>query len=282
MSKYSPPKPINETQRRFQSLCDLGGGVKGGPARTRVQKLLRTSGRLLNELAYGEIAAALADNPMANPWHVCFAVGLAWGHLATLHPDFIKASIGCLAAWNDSDLKTARKYSIERGPDVIEDSLRGGNMLFAKVVLPSTIPTTIAGMRKAQDRWLSPILNKKERPRYIGSWNSSALFMIALFANPVLAASYRGSDIGLPPGGPIYQGLSILHKAHVVAKAPAALALDEEQFEPAAIFTNTDLLAELLRGLEDWNTLDVHSGVYLLGTRYEKSDGWLDWSKAID
>ena len=50
------PKPINVTQERFHDLCKLGGGAKGGPARTKVQRLLKESGESLNTLlAYDEV-----------------------------------------------------------------------------------------------------------------------------------------------------------------------------------------------------------------------------------
>src|SRR4029079_16453403 len=43
------PKAINETQIQFRQLCELGGGTKGGPVRSKVQKLLRESGKSLND-----------------------------------------------------------------------------------------------------------------------------------------------------------------------------------------------------------------------------------------
>ena len=45
------PKSVNETQRVFKDLCEKGGGPKGGPARGKVQQLLKESGQALNELA---------------------------------------------------------------------------------------------------------------------------------------------------------------------------------------------------------------------------------------
>ena len=32
--------PANNLQKEFNALCDKGGGIKGGPARTKVQELL--------------------------------------------------------------------------------------------------------------------------------------------------------------------------------------------------------------------------------------------------
>ncbi|MBB4199725.1 hypothetical protein GGD83_003546 [Rhodoblastus sphagnicola] len=81
-------KPINETQRQFNALCKLGGGMRGGPARTRVQSLLRDSGKSLNNIAYREIQKMLTDLPDRNPWHVCFAVGLAVSGTSLPHGGF--------------------------------------------------------------------------------------------------------------------------------------------------------------------------------------------------
>lgn len=85
--------PVNDTQAEFNRLCELGGGFRGGPAPSRVKELLRASGKALNQIAYSEMAAHLAALPSANPWHVCFAVGLAWGHLAKLELEFTKAAV---------------------------------------------------------------------------------------------------------------------------------------------------------------------------------------------
>jgi hypothetical protein len=265
--------PVNETQRQFNRLCELGGGVGGGPARTRVQALLHRSGAALNVVANDEISSHLAEYHDRNPWHVCFAVGLCWGHLARLELDFTGAAVSLMERWNDDDLRVARRFHYERGPDPIDQSLRGAHILFQRVTLPEELPSTLAPYRRAQERWLSPILSP-DRPRYIGSWNATAMFMIALFANTSLAAQLLTPVVMLPPGGPIYNALSILHTAHVLSRPPAGSELDDEAFEPGAIYENNALFEELLRGHAGWNLLDVHSGLYMLGTRLAESNNW--------
>ena len=74
-------KPLNQTQEHFNALCKLGGGKGGGPARTKVQSVLSRSGKQLNDWAYVQAAEHLAAFPDRNPWHVCFAIALSWGHL---------------------------------------------------------------------------------------------------------------------------------------------------------------------------------------------------------
>jgi hypothetical protein len=225
MSHFQLPKAINDTQRVFAQLCEKGGGIKGGPARTKVLELIIDSGKSLNTFAYAEMEQALKDNPNANPWHVCFAVGLCWGHLAVLSPDFIRAAVNFIETGSMSSLHSASGFHYERGPDPISQSLRGGRVLFAKVVLPQTLPETLKGIGRAQERWLTPIISP-ERPKYIGSWNATAMFMTALFAQPSLTAGLVTPEVMLPPGGPIYAGLSLLHKTHVLAKAPTCSARD--------------------------------------------------------
>jgi hypothetical protein len=264
------PKPLNDTQLRFKELCEQGGGPKGGPARAKVQKLLKESGQALNEFAHETVAESFAECPTANPWHVCFAIGLSWGHLAKLELGFTEVATRLLENWNDDDLKVARQFHYERGPEPIEDSLRGAHVLFSKVKLPDALPDTLDRLRTAEDRWLSPILSK-ERPRYIGSWNATAMFMVALFAQPLLAATLFETRVLLPPGGPIYNALALLHRAHFLSQAPAGSELDDEAFEPGAIFENNVLFVDILKGQVGWSLLDVHSGLYLLGTRDPRS-----------
>ena len=44
-------------------------------------------------------------------------------------------------------------------------------------------------------------------------------------------------------------------------------ALDDADFELGALYENKALLAEVRKGRSDWSLLDVHSGLYMLGTR---------------
>lgn len=268
-------KPVNETQRLFNDFCGKGGGKNGGPARGVVLEILRSSGQSLNQYATNTMNSHLAEFPDANPWFVCFSVGLGWGHLARLELDFTRAVTSVLANWNDDDLRRAQSYHLERGPKPIEQSLIGAHMLFQKVILPKSLPTTLEQLSRAQERWLSPILNPKERPPYIGAWNATSMFMTSLFAQPALAAKYVAPPPMLPPGGPIYAGLTLLHKAGILSRAPAGSELDDSSFEPGAIYENNDLLAELCSQRSDWSLIDVHSGVYMLGTRHPQSGTWV-------
>lgn len=273
MNKFKLPKAINDTQRVFAELCEKGGGVKGGPARTKVVALLIDSGKNLNSFAHAEMAQALDDNPDANPWHICFSVGLCWGHLAALDPAFIKAAISFLQSGSMASLNDAASFHYERGPDPVSQSLRGGRILFSKVVLPDALPDTLLGIHRAQERWLTPIISP-ERPPYIGSWNATAMFMTTLFAQPKLAATLVEPDVMLPPGGPIYAALSILHKTQVLTKAPDGSELDDAAIEPGSIYANTALMADLLKGAQGASLIDIHSGLYMLGTRFAGSDKW--------
>ncbi len=269
--------PVNDTQREFVKLCQQGGGKNGGPIASKVLDLIRSSGRRLNALAYKEMAEHFAAYPTANSWHVCFALGLCWGHLAKQDVEFTGHVVGALSEWNDDDLSAACSFHLERGPDPIRQSLAGAHILFSKVLLPPPpLPFSLDRLGRAQERWLTPILNPAERPPYIGSWNATAMFMMALFAQPELAMTQRTQEPILPPGGPIFNGLKILHQAGVLACAPSGSELDDEAFEPGALYENNQLLVDLLNGLkEEWCLVDVHSGVYMLGTRHPHSNSWV-------
>ena len=221
-------KPINDTQVRFNELCLKGGGPGGGPARSKVLELLRESGQELNKLAFEEAQEFIAELSDANPWHLCFAMGLCWGHLAKLDIEFAKAAVSTLEKWSAADLSKACSYHLERGPKPIEQSLTGAKILFDKVILPAKLPNDLKTLHAAQQRWLGHVLHPTNRPPYIGAWNSTAMFMVALFAQPALAVTRKRTEPALPPGGPIHAGLSYLYKAKITTGPPAARA-DSDQ-----------------------------------------------------
>jgi hypothetical protein len=221
------------------------------------------------------MASHMAAFPTANPWHICFAVGLSWGHLARLDLAFTEAVCNVLTSWSVAEFRRAQSFHLERGPDPIAQSLTGARALFAKVILPAALPADLKQLERAQERWLSPILSPVDRPPYIGAWNATAMFMIALFAQPALAATHITPPPMLPPGGPIHNGLSLLHRAGVLSRPPAGSELDDASFEPGAIYENNGLLAEICKQLPDWSLIDAHSGVYMLGTRHPHSGTWI-------
>lgn len=267
-------KPVNDTQRVFNELCEKGGGPRGGPARTKVLELLCSSGQSLNAVATREMAEHLAAFPSANPWFICFAVGLSWGHLAKLDVGFTEAVVNVLTEWNASDLRVAQSFHLERGPEPIRQSLTGAHVLFSRVTLPESLPGNLKQVERAQERWLSPILNPTDRPPYIGAWNGTAMFMTALFAQPSLAASHVSPPPMLPPGGPIHAGLTLLHRASMLSRPPAGSDLDDAAFEPGALYENNALFGELCSQRSGWSLTDVHSAVYMLGTRHPLSGSW--------
>jgi hypothetical protein len=265
------PDPTNSTQIEFNRLCELGGGIRGGPARTKVCELLRSSGQDISNYAFDETAQHLATCVNANPWYVCFAIGLSWGNLAKFEIDFTQACVSLLNSWNDHDLRMVRRYGLERGPEPIEQSLRGAQRLFDCVTLPDQLPDTFERLERAQERWLAPILTKDRRPRYIGSWNATAMFMSALFAQPSLARTMIEPRPLLPSGGPTFRGLQLLYQAHILPRAPAGTALDDGDFEPGVLYENNESFGEIRKGRSDWSLVDVHSGLYMLGTRRKRA-----------
>jgi hypothetical protein len=101
------------------------------------------------------------------------------------------------------------------------------------------------------------------------------MFMVAAFAQPTLAASMKSYDFILPPGGPIWVALAKLNRVHVLTHRPAGGDLDDENWEPGVLFENNALMAELIPGPHDLNMIDLHSGLYLLGTNHPQADQWI-------
>lgn len=266
-------EPINQLQEAWNELCRRGGGQGGGPARTRLQEALRHFGQLLNADAHDQMMSAFEWVPEANPWHVAFAMGLCWGSMAKREERFFRAAVGALQEWNDEDRREASRYYLERGAEPIERSLLGGHMLFRETRLPPNFPETLEGFDRAQQRWLTTL--ERLSPPFIGPWNALAMFMSALFTRPELARSMRQTRPYLPTGGPITAGLNLLHRAHVIGSPPNTEHDDERFAAISAAVVDNSLMEDLVRGQQDWSMLDVHSGIYLLGTRDRRSRGWL-------
>ena len=66
----------------------------------------------------------------------------------------------------------AAAYHNERGPDPLRASLASAKHLFDHTRLPRQLPSTLSGIKSAQDRWLGRLMGP-DRPRYIGSWNAT-------------------------------------------------------------------------------------------------------------
>ena len=238
--------------------------------------MLHEGSQRLNSMAFDEITRHLSEFRDRNPWHVCYSVGLGWGHLARIDLDFTDAATQALATLDPGALKSASTFHHERGPKPILDSLSSGFQMFQMVRLPNEIPNDLAAIARAQQRWMVPLLSPSQpRPRYMGTWNATAMFMVASFSMPDVAMELREpGSVALPPNGPIAAGLRILYKANVLNKGPDGGDLDDGSWEPGIIWANNGLMLELLKGKSDWSLLDVHSGLYLLGTRYPLSAGW--------
>ncbi len=266
-------KPVNPIQRRFNEICEEGGGPGGGPTRGKVQALIYSAGIQVNDDAKNGVSDEMSELSDMPPWHACYAIGMAWGHLAKFDMAFFAAATRLLSDWNDEDLRVARQFHLERGPDVIEASLRAGNMLFARRDMTKPLPDSLAGMRHAQERWFAAI--DKDKPPYMGAWNATALFMVALFAVPKAAAELIAPTVYLPPSGAMFNALRYLFQVNFLNSPPDADVNEEGRIEFGPIATNNGLFADIRRGRDDWTLLDVHSGLYVLGTREPGAAKWV-------
>lgn len=262
--------PINKTvnifQEKYNELCQLGGGISGGPARSKAQQLLIQAGKQLNDELYNDVTSSISSFPDINPWHICFSIGVVWGHFAQNIPEFIESASTLMSNWNDDLIAEARSYNFERGPETLEHVLMGGYQMFQTVTLPKEIPDTLDKLWKVQQRWLGPIIGNK-RPAYIGSWNAAAMFLVALFIHRGLWHKLKDRTVLLPPGGPIHRALRILYQDKVINRKPAGSELDDQAFEPGALYENQELMENLMPNDDDCSVVDVHSGLYMLGTK---------------
>lgn len=264
--------PVNGLQEQYNELCKVGRPA--GPDRRRVQDLLLWGGTELNKLAFGETERFLQELPDRNPWYVCFAIGMAWGHLAQLESTFVRAAADVLTEWNGEDLTTAMDYSMDRGPEVIHNTFSGGRRVFEAVRPPADLPDELPRIAAYQHRWFVPISGSHRVP-YIGPWNATAMFMACLFAKPRLAHSMTDTAVLLPPNGPVKRALELLYKARLLSKGPTSKEFDDEGAALGTIFDDNSLMRELVPGCAGMNMIDLHSGLYLLGTRYRRSREWV-------
>lgn len=264
----------NKVQHRFNELCEKGGGPGGGPPRGQVQALLKEAGKSLNEFGFDETATHLKEFADRNPWHVCFAVALAWGHLTQPKLEMTEAVVEFLESYDAVWLDRAAGFCMERGPDAVRRPLASAYEVFRTTRLPSDLPDSLKGVKSAEDRWLGKVLGPPRAP-YIGSWNSTAMFMVALFAQPDLARSMKEVVVVLPPGGPIFAALKVLHSVKVLPSGPDGNDMDDGGWEPGVLFGNNALMQTLIPGPHDLNMIDLHSGLYMLGTKYPLADQWV-------
>lgn len=265
---------INSIQRRYNELCDIGGGPGRGPKLEDVRKLIKAGSEKLNDLGQEEIDAALNAFPNRDPWKVCFAVGLCWGHLAKYDLDFVDAATRSIESLNDTDLNSAASFHLERGQGPIKQSLQGASVLFEKTRLPNEIPSTLSDLKQAQDRLFSIVLIPGSRPKYIGAWNATALFLTAIFHQKSLWDEFVDTTVLLPPNGPVGVALSALHSARLVSRSPHKSDLDDGGWEPGVLYENNALMEELVGKDGMLNMVEIHSGLYLLGTGYKQSFVW--------
>ena len=162
---------------------------------------------------------------------------------------------------------------MERGPDLIENTLRGGHMIFDKLTLPIALPDDLDGFRRVHERWLGRIV-ASDRPAYVGGWNATAMFMIALASRLDVAAQQKDRTPYLPLGGGVLSGLRRLYDAHLLSEPPSETGLDDYSFEPGVLAVNNGLMARLVSFKPDMCMLDVHAGLYMLGTGSPETDKW--------
>jgi hypothetical protein len=263
--------PLNECQRQFNELCKKGGGRNGGPARTKVQQLLRDEGKLLNGHAYDEVASALDVAARYNPWYIFFALGLCWGEMARYSDRYLLAAVGAIESWNDQDRGEATKHYTQKGHDLLEGSLRSASVVFEQIGSALiTVPDSVQGYDKLQEKWFRRL--HLLTPPYVGPWNATALFMVALFAQPDLAKSMKTMRPILPSGGPISRALSLIHQVGVTNHPAQTLQDDYGLGGLAGATADNGTMQELIIGLSDCSMVDMHSGLYMLGSRDPKSD----------
>lgn len=101
------------------------------------------------------------------------------------------------------------------------------------------------------------------------------MFMVVLFAQPDLARTMKTVEVILPPGGPIFTALKVLHSVKILNDRPDGDDMDDGGWEPGVLFNNNALMQLLIPGPHDLNMIDLHSGLYMLGTKYPFADQWV-------
>lgn len=260
-------KPINPTQHEYNELCRKGGGIKSGPARSRVLALLQASGAKINEGAHAELKSHLDAVGPGNPWYVFYALGLSWGHIAKHSEEFTAAAAAYLDHGAPSDLARAQEFYTERGREPIKNSLESGRILLqAATFIPVGVPSEIGQLADIQRKW-NPLCFGPRKIPWIGKWNGTSMFLVALLSSPALWKMLKDGTVLLPSGGPISTGLELMHAAHLISARPDRLEPENNQDKLGSLSLDNGLMWELHKGLPSSNMVDIHSGLYELGTR---------------
>jgi hypothetical protein len=188
---------------------------------------------------------------------------------------YLRAAVGAISHWNDDDRRAAIEHFTQKGSELLEGSLRSAYVVFE--ALPASfdaVPSSLDRLVKLQNRWFAK-LNALEPP-YIGPWNATALFMVSLFAQPELAGQMTTMGPILPSGGPISRALNILYQDHLTERGAQALEDDVRLGGLGGAAADNGTMQDLIRGLNGTSMVDIHSGLYMLGTRDVRSETYFD------
>ncbi len=113
-----------------------------------------------------------------NPWHVCFSVSLAWGHLANLDFRLTEAVTEFLKRATAFGLIALPNFILSADP---MQSVTIGECVSNLQQHPTSdeIPDSLERIKNCEKDGLERFLGPPRVP-YMGSWNSVALFMVAL------------------------------------------------------------------------------------------------------
>lgn len=79
----------------------------------------------------------------------------------------------------------------------------------------------------------------------------------------------------LPISAPIREGLKVMRDFGLTARSPSSALVDWDAFEPAELYQDNDILEEVGRAGGVADLLELHSGLFLLGTEDRLSSRWI-------
>lgn len=264
---------FNMLQTEFATLVDRSGDnreilVEG------LAPLLLDAGGDLNANGARQLQEYLTGIPFEDLHIGWFVAGIAWGRDAEDSREFVLSAVQAIKSSKPKDHKRAMRFALAGRHRRLENLLRAGRQIVLQERHPCPI-SAIEELNEYQQR-LFKALQLLPDVQGIGNWNLGAMFFCAALSDPQWRVEMNKARPRLPMSAPIFHSMEQLYSLRVLSRQPNYNPWrPKDSSYPEALYSNNALLEELCQKLGTSRILDIHSGLYLLGTRNVDANSWL-------